>query len=50
MTQARIASGLDPRLDAEALRAARLCTFRPGTQRGVPAAAWITLSYRFGRH
>jgi len=36
-----------PVLDAAALASARLCSFEPGTQRGIPIRSWVALPYEF---
>ncbi len=44
---ALVLEGVDPRLDAAALEAARKTRWSPGMQRGIPVKAWMGLPYDF---
>jgi TonB family protein len=44
---AEVVKSVHPILDAEALKAALRCVFKPGKQRDFPVEVWVTLPYRF---
>lgn len=45
--QAVVIQSVHPILDAEALKAARRCKFKPGKQRGIPVKAWMAIPFAF---
>ncbi len=45
--QAEVVKSVHPILDAEALKAALRCIFKPGKQRDFAVEVWVTLPYRF---
>lgn len=45
--EASVLEGVDPRLDAAALAAARQTLWEPARQRGIPVQAWMALPYNF---